>query len=250
MIFYFSATGNSKYVASKLKEEFSGEMIDISYAVKREEYDYMTEDDERVFIVFPVYFYGMPGYVEDFVRKLNFTGGTPQICGIATCGAGSGASDRMLKKAFREKGIKVRGFYQVKMIGNNVLLYKIPFREAQIMKMRRADKAIIDIIYSIKFLYRESYKSGFISGIFGKIANTYYRSHCGTSKYRVDERCIGCGLCQTICPVSAIDMDDNGRPQWIKKQCTHCLGCINRCPAEAIQYGKNTEKRGRYVNTF
>ena len=27
-----------------------------------------------------------------------------------------------------------------------------------------------------------------------------------------------------------------------------CNGCINRCPVSAIQYGKKTASRGRYVN--
>ena len=39
-----------------------------------------------------------------------------------------------------------------------------------------------------------------------------------------------------------------GRPVWTEDQCNMCLACINRCPAKAIQYGKKTEKRGRYVH--
>ena len=37
------------------------------------------------------------------------------------------------------------------------------------------------------------------------------------------------------------------KPVW-DKDCTMCLACINRCPQEAIQYGKSTEKRGRYLH--
>jgi NAD-dependent dihydropyrimidine dehydrogenase PreA subunit len=38
----------------------------------------------------------------------------------------------------------------------------------------------------------------------------------------------------------------NGRPVWVQKKCQHCTACINRCPAEAIQFGRITENRGRY----
>ena len=38
----------------------------------------------------------------------------------------------------------------------------------------------------------------------------------------------------------------NGKPAW-GRQCYQCLRCIHECPQEAIQYGKGTEKRGRYT---
>lgn len=30
--------------------------------------------------------------------------------------------------------------------------------------------------------------------------------------------------------------------------CRQCLACINRCPVQAIQYGKGTVNRGRYTH--
>ena len=53
MIFYFSATGNSKYAAQKLQEAFGGEMINIAEAVRRENFLYGTAQDEKVFFVLP-----------------------------------------------------------------------------------------------------------------------------------------------------------------------------------------------------
>ena len=57
MIFYFSATGNSKYAAQKLQEAFGGEMINIAEAVRKERFLYGTAQDEKVFFVLPVYFW-------------------------------------------------------------------------------------------------------------------------------------------------------------------------------------------------
>ena len=39
-----------------------------------------------------------------------------------------------------------------------------------------------------------------------------------------------------------------GRPAWTKSKCLKCCGCLGRCPVSAIQYGKKTASRGRYVN--
>jgi MinD superfamily P-loop ATPase len=72
--------------------------------------------------------------------------------------------------------------------------------------------------------------------------NTFARS---TRSFSVDDNCNSCGLCERICPIDAIELQ-NGRPVWVKKHCTQCLGCINRCPQRAIQHGTGTAKRGRY----
>ena len=39
-----------------------------------------------------------------------------------------------------------------------------------------------------------------------------------------------------------------GRPVWTKSKCLKCCGCLGRCPVSAIQNGKKTAIRGRYVN--
>ena len=61
------------------------------------------------------------------------------------------------------------------------------------------------------------------------------------------DACISCGLCEKICTSGCIEMAA-GIPVWTQDKCNMCLACLNRCPATAIQYGKKTEKRGRYVH--
>lgn len=247
MIFYFSATGNSKHVAERIGSEFGGQIINISDAMRNNEYEYQVEDEERVFFIFPVYFYGLPNLVHDFLEAVNFSGGVPLVCGIATCGSSAGGSDRMFKKALKGKEVLLKGFYQIKMVDNYVLMFKIPLKEDQTMILRRADKELNNCIDSIRFNYRKSYRSSMALGLVSKAAYGCYKGKCYTRKFFADDACIGCGLCQTICPVRAIEMEE-GRPVWVQDQCVHCLACINRCPVAAIQYGKKTESRGRYVN--
>ena len=73
-----------------------------------------------------------------------------------------------------------------------------------------------------------------------------YRNGRKTARFTVDDTCIGCGQCASFCPVGAIEMV-GGRPSWKKERCAFCMGCLNRCPKSAIQYGKSTRKNGRYV---
>lgn len=48
------------------------------------------------------------------------------------------------------------------------------------------------------------------------------------------EKCIGCGACVSMCPVSAISFDDNGKAKIDKEKCIHCGACQATCPVEAI----------------
>ena len=46
------------------------------------------------------------------------------------------------------------------------------------------------------------------------------------------------------CPTNNIVIQ-NGKPVW-GNNCTHCMACICRCPAEAIEYGKKSVGKPRY----
>lgn len=82
MIFYFSATGNSKYVADRLQERFSGEMVSVSDAMRKKQFVYEAGEGEKIIFVFPVYFWNMPSIVSDFIGKLTLRGDVSQICAV------------------------------------------------------------------------------------------------------------------------------------------------------------------------
>jgi len=54
-------------------------------------------------------------------------------------------------------------------------------------------------------------------------------------KLKIDEnKCIGCGLCQNVCPTNTIITLDNNKRKIISKECLLCFKCQNVCPVEAI----------------
>lgn len=48
------------------------------------------------------------------------------------------------------------------------------------------------------------------------------------------DKCIGCGACESICPVGAIALGSNGKAQIDTNKCIKCGACENLCPVEAI----------------
>lgn len=51
------------------------------------------------------------------------------------------------------------------------------------------------------------------------------------------EKCIGCGACEGVCPVSAIKLED-GKSQIDDEICIRCGTCEGICPVEAIKINK------------
>lgn len=79
------------------------------------------------------------------------------------------------------------------------------------------------------------------------IVHHFYKCTDHRKNFYVTDECTGCGYCAKNCPCQAIIMVDN-KPVW-KENCSFCLKCIHSCPAQALQNGKGTLKRSRYLCT-
>lgn len=78
MIFYFTGTGNSLYVAKELDED----IISIPQVIKEEKPEFTAD---RIGIVCPVYGHEMPAMVKDFIRRASFK--TDYLFVVLTYGA-------------------------------------------------------------------------------------------------------------------------------------------------------------------
>lgn len=50
----------------------------------------------------------------------------------------------------------------------------------------------------------------------------------------ITEKCVGCGICEKVCPSSSIHVVD-GKAVHIPGNCQTCLACAHACPQKAIQ---------------
>jgi len=249
MIFYFSGTGNSLYVAQKLHEASGGELIDMAGALSEKCFKYKVKDGEKIGIIFPVYFLGLPTVVSEFIDNLKIESSAKSfVYTVITCGGSLGNADKMLAKRLKQRNIQLNNAFSIEMPGNYVIMYDVPNREEQDLTLQSAEKQIEKIVG----LLEVNKKGNFVSnrGYFASLtplAYKIYGIYRKTKKFYATDACTTCGLCEEICPSRTIQIS-SGRPKWINEKCSHCSACINRCPTEAIQYGNATKKRGRYVN--
>jgi NAD-dependent dihydropyrimidine dehydrogenase PreA subunit/flavodoxin len=59
--------------------------------------------------------------------------------------------------------------------------------------------------------------------------------------------CTGCGLCARMCPDHNLAKAEGRIAIRSPYDCLHCLRCLNRCPANAITFGRLTAGNRRYT---
>ena len=248
MIFYFSGCGNSRHVAETLAAQLNDTLVFIPEAARENRYDYTLNEGERLGFVFPVYSWGPPKLVLDFVQKLQLAAKPEYVYFACTCGDECGHTEKIFRKAVVEKGWELSACFSVKMPETYIGMpgFNLDTEENARKKIEAAEITMSRHIPRI--LDRERFseitvgkaawlKSYVVNGSFNKFATD-------DRKYRFTEKCIGCGKCVEVCPLKNIVLED-GHPVW-QHHCTMCMACYHHCPVNAIQYGKGTEGKGQY----
>lgn len=246
MILYFSGTGNSRYAAETLARLLDEKTEDMSILLRENCRELELTNEKRLGFVFPVYYSGLPTVVSRFLDTVKFIlPNDVYVFCVITCGGSAAGADALFRKRMAEKKSSVAFTASVKMPDNYVLLYNPATQEEAEKTMQEADKTLASIGEQLRQQQTGGYDSGFGGKLAGGVMQTMYSLLRNTKKFFADDNCTGCGECETLCPESVIRLID-GKPSWTQKKCAHCTACINRCPTRAIQYGKATEKRGRY----
>lgn len=240
MIFYFSGTGNSYAVAKQIADHIEGEQV-IPLA-KFEDFK-QCDKAERIGIVFPCYGASAPDIVLDFKNKLfsHIDKKDKYVFAIVTY-AHSPAGSYL---AFKDD---VNAWFKVKMPQNDIYGTVTLKSEKEKAVLARSvtliDSFTEDILNKkAKIMYLPIPGMRFLSKQGYKLVKNMHKDF-GKTLY-ADEKCIKCKQCIKFCPVQNITFDD--KPVW-GANCVNCCGCVNRCPKEAIQVGKKTQGKSRYVH--
>ncbi len=249
MIFYFTGTGNSQWVADQLGSRLDQRVFSIATLLKNSSFRYALAEQEAVIFVFPVHCWGPPSLVTAFIRNLSLEGYNGQpVYVVCTCGDDCGYSDRMVAQLLRQKGWELTGCWSVTMPNNYILLPGFDVDSAE-ETHGKLDRAVGSVERIGETIARGELFDGYTTGRFTWVKSRviwpwFVKFALGKNAFYATEACTHCGLCEKICPTGTIYMERD-TPRW-KPTCVQCLACIHRCPVRAIESGKTTLRKGRY----
>ena len=238
MIFYFTGTGNSRWVAGKLAAATGDEVYDISRCLRSGEVPPVI--CARVGVVFPVHSWKAPRPVVHFLSRLQVPAGVYRYA-VCTCGDDAGKTMQCLSRVF-----PLDAAWSVIMPNTYVPMFSLDTDLVASGKVQAARKLIAEIARSVQaasgvWKVHEGHfprlKSYVVNPLFGRFV-------IRTRGFHTDEGCTSCGTCVQLCPMGNVQLVD-GRPAW-GASCIHCMACLHGCPVEVIQYGTSTQNKGRY----
>lgn len=241
-LFWFSGTGNSLAIARDLAAALgNAELIPMAHALGSR-----IPVAEKTGFVFPVYAFGLPGIVSEFLRKVPVNPNAYYFT-VANCAGTAGAPHRQARRILSSRGGRLAAGWTLFMPGNYPILANPPPEDQQRRCFDTMKARLPDIAETIRRAQPGSLEDSFllfrgISPWINFMAIKQFRR--ADKKFRVEPACQQCGLCAKICPVDNIRLVDK-RPTWLHR-CEQCMACLQWCPAQAIQYGQVTQTRKRY----
>ncbi len=251
-ILYFTATGNSLYIAKSL----GGELLSIPQLDKKGIYEFT---DDKIGIVFPLHAWGVPSYVAEFLKKASFN--CEYLFAVTTYGIYSGAVAMHLTNIGKEAGYSFDYINRIKMVDNYLPTFDMK-KEIEKEPKKFIEKHLVmvksDIASSKQWILKESILNRASFNYMAKRGNKPFNEkrlkvHVygeGIKNYiEVNDNCTQCGICTKVCPVDNIVIDNNDGKIALSDKCFMCFACIHNCPSNAIHIkGEVSDNRFRNSN--
>jgi len=247
-IFWFSGTGNSLALAKRIADGLGdAELVSVASAMKAFNAGNAPSNADALDVigfVFPVYAFGEPRIVHRFLSQYPIPQSAYSFLVVAPAGS-AGAAIARTSRALSNRGLTLNAAHTVLMPNNYIPFGTLESKEKQTAKIESAAQQIDGIIDDIRKRKANPIADPLFKRWFFTLALKASMAAFPTmdKKFSVNDRCCGCGLCEKICPVGNIRME-NEEPVW-RHDCEHCLACYHWCPTQAIQFKKRTD-RGQY----
>ena len=247
MIFYYSACGNSRWIAGELAAGLGERLCYIPDLLRQGEFGYDIGPDESIGFVFPIYAWGAPRIVEQFVQRCHWHGTARYTWFACTCGDDMGHTRRLFEETLAGAGLVPDACFCFVMPETYLALpgFRLDTKQGARQKIRAAREKLPQVIRQIggrQSVWDE--KRGVMPCVKSYVIRPVFVRMASDRKYHVLDGCNGCGTCARVCPISNIVMSD-GRPQW-RGGCIECMACYHHCPRNVAQYGWYTRGKGQY----
>ena len=243
---------------------------------------FILKENERLGFVFPVHGWRVPKLVREFIGRMKVqraepdatrsqtlsdisgnsasAGSLPFTYCVCTAGDSIGLTIENLNQTISQNpSLQALGITEVSSSYSLIMpesYVGLPFmdvdpKEKEIWKKSKSAQELAVICEEI-FDRKEGVSrlvKGPIPWFFTKVVGGFFENVLITDKrFHVEkDKCVKCGICANVCPVGDIKGGHGEYPEWLHhKDCLTCFTCYHHCPHHAIEFGKQTQKKGQY----
>ncbi len=224
MLFYFTGTGNSLYAARGIEPN----PVSIPQAIHWEPLDFTAD---AIGVVCPVYGHEVPQMVREFLQKSKFH--TDYFYMVLTYGNRHGGAAELAQKLCQDCGIQPAYINVLQMVDNWLPSFDMAVQEkldkgvdAHLEQIAADISARKRWIAPVTDMDRAAHRE-FLDRM-AKLPPDAWQH-----LIRVTDRCVGCGICEKVCPSGSIRVV-NGKAAHTPGSCQTCLSCVHNCPEKAI----------------
>jgi len=253
VLFYFSGTGNSEYMAKFFGREMGADCYSIEEEVN---FSQLIQSNNVIGFCYPIYGSRLPRNMRQFVSgHLEGLKGKKLIIFVtqwAFSGDGARVLTDLLPKGHAEV-IYGEHFNMPNNISNTAFLKEVS-QEKMEAKIAGAEAKMLVACANIKagIVNRRGFSP--FSKFLGKFQGVPWQRKSSSvglvagsmeakiaTSVRVDRRCTTCLICIDVCPVKNLGLK-NGRIDH-NNDCVGCFRCVNQCRSKAISVmGKRKPK--------
>jgi ferredoxin len=240
-IFYFTATGNSLYVA----KSFGGELYSIPKVLKS---DVLTYEDEKIGIIFPVYLFTAPKIVREFIEKVTLK--SPYIFAILTYGNMVANGTDWFFEFAKKNNITIHYSNSLLMVDNYLPIFDI---EQQKQKPKNIEANLNNLLKDVsenkQFIHKGKLLERFMTNRIDSFSKLMPNLN-SVKNFSINDNCNSCGTCTKVCPRNnlSINKDNKNIKPIYGDNCEFCLACINLCPQKAIKLKKEKNPNAHFKN--
>ena len=252
VLFYFSGTGNTRYIAHHLCDRLNDSGYNAT-AVSIEGLNFLEaheliDNSSAVGLAWPIYGSDIPNNMKQFIKSMPIVENKPLLT-FCTQMLFSGDGAVVMRKALESKGYVQKWAVQFNMPNNLIVIgvsskgkddYSIHEQKYLIAARKKIERLKDNIISGTKYI------SGATIGytILAMSQRPLYKlfGHNVMIKWLgVNEKCTGCALCAQMCPKRVIEMVDGKAVYKNRDECLLCFRCSNFCPHSAITFLKTVK---------
>jgi len=245
-MFYFSAPGNSKYIAELFCRNMDAECYSIEDKI---DFAQLIAAQEVVGFCYPIFGSRVPKLMRKFVCAHMQLLKSKKVIIFCTQMGGSGDGARALTDILPRDFIDVIYAEHFLMLNNvcNLFFLPLPSEKTKQWYLQRSQRKMQTVCGNIKsgIVKKRGFNPG--SQALGLIQGVFFPGleRMAMKRVWVNEDCDQCRLCETICPMGNFVFVNNQIETQGK--CMMCCRCINKCPRKAISVFLRKKVRKQYT---